>query len=178
MLIRRFLYESLFNNDKKALIDPNSTLRFMWRCFYTLHATSTYISKAFSNKIINLCCYFERILVFQSKILCLFGKFWDIFFQFFGNWPISIFFGLKHVIWPYNQKKRNEARKLIFCRNIQMDLVGVHAKTHRSSFFHVPAIGTFHILCLKHDILTMQPKKCEWGQGIFFFFKYLHEYSK
>ena len=39
-----------------------------------------------------------------------------------------------------------------------MNLVGIQAKIHRSSFFHVLAIGTFHILCLKHDILTMQPK--------------------
>ena len=56
-----------------------------------------------------------------------------------------LFFCLKHVICPCNQKKRNEARALIFCKSIQMDLVGVHVKTHRSSYFHVPAIGTFHI---------------------------------
>ena len=49
---------------KKLFIDPNSTLRFIWLCFYTLHSTSTCISKALSKKIRSLCSYFEMIQAF------------------------------------------------------------------------------------------------------------------
>ena len=52
-------------------------------------------------------------------------------------------------------KKWNEARELISCMNVYIDLVDIHAKTHRSSFFHVPEIGTFQVLWLKHVVLTM-----------------------
>ena len=40
-----------------------------------------------------------------------------------------------------------------------MNLVGIHANAHGSSFFYVPEIGIFQVLWLKHVILTMQPKK-------------------
>ena len=61
--------------------------------------------------------------------------------------------------YEYAQEKVNETRGLMYCMNTHINIANVHARNRWSSIFHFPVIDTYHIFCLKHIILTLQPKK-------------------